>query len=197
MVDEKKYPLAGWLAIVNGIIMVLFNYLTLLLLIEFGNSDHFRMLKDPGAILLNLITSMASVYIFITFRKMLKECYGYFRSDKIILVYVLMHFYIVFLGIFIDGIIPESDLRSNIVYYSYFFFGVNSVILAISLIKLPNNLSHLKVPIISVLFLIGTGMITVCIFRSAIGILGLKLMPILYFLKGIIFLRKPPEVEFV
>jgi hypothetical protein len=199
--DESKYRLAGWLAVVQA---VLFPVSIVIGIIEAGLAAGLFNIKRPffgPSDMLMIIFTAIAIYTLIMFRKLLHERYQYHDLDLLIIISIWWAIAFQVIGLGIQTILmiywPIDKILLTIVYLVFFTgamvtVGIVDILIAIKLLKEKENFSE---------FIRGFAYITmaagICEVTVLLSPLALVLIPVSAIILALIFFRDRQEVEFV
>ncbi len=195
--SDDKYKLAGWIAILNFLIVIILQFSATPLLINTSKTGNYYLAGEIFTVSFGILLTCILIYVMSTFRKLLKDRFNFSHSDKIILIYICLNVIYFIFGILDERIIHDVNFRVHARYTFIILIGIVSILFSLSMVVLKENLSTLKYPLILVLFLSGAGLTSVYFFTGWFAGLGVMMMHMAILIIGIIFLRIPAEVEFV
>lgn len=199
--EEGKYNLAGWLAIVQA---VLFPVGIVIGIIEAGVAAEFFDIKRPfvgPADLLMIVFTAIAIYTLLMFRKLLHERYEYHDLDLLIIISIWWA--IVFQGIGLAlGILttimwPVDKILFAVVYVAFFTaamvtIGIVDILVAVKLLRVKEKFSE---------YIRGFSYVTMAagIFEVTVLLspLALILIPVSAIFLALIFFRDQQAVDFV
>lgn len=199
--DENKYRLAGWLAIVQAI---LFPMAMVIGIIEAGIAagvfDIKRPFVGPSDLLMTLFTIIA-VYTLIMFRRLLNERYSYHDLDLLILISIWWAIMFQVIGLALNVLImiiwPVDKMLYVLVFLVFFVsamvsIGIVDILIAVKLLKEKDIFGE---------YIRGFGYVTMAAGISEVTVLlaplALILVPISAIVLALIFFRDKQAVEFV
>ena len=198
--DENKYSLAGWLAIIQAVIFPLAFVISIAQgLIGVSVFGYRGPMFGPSDLLFIIFTGI-SVYTLTMFRKLLNERYNYHDIDLLILLAICWG--IVYqisnlaLRAWLVLIWPVSSTALSIVYLVFFATtmitaGIIDILIAVKLLQIRQKLNEMIRAFTYITLVSGLAELSV-----VLAPLALLLLPVSCVVLGIIFLRKE-EVEFV
>ena len=199
--EENKYKLAGWLAVVQA---VLFPVAIVIGIIEVVAAaelfDIRRPFVGPADLLMIIFTAIA-IYTILMFRKLLHERYQYHDLDLLILISIwwAIVFQVVGLGLnLLTGIFwPVDKVLFAIIYLVFMTgamvtIGIVDILIAVKLLKVKENFSEYIRGFAYVTMVAGICEVTVLLTP-----LALILIPVAAVILALIFFRDQQEVEFV
>ena len=146
--EENKYRLAGWLAVVQA---VLFPIMFLIGVVETGIAQGVFHRNEPfvgPSDLIGLVFSAIAIYTLLRFRALLHERYEYFELDLLIVISIvwLVVFQAAGIAIGIAGMVlpPVNEVAQLIVYGMVFAaamvsIGIVDILIAIKLLKVRDT----------------------------------------------------------
>ena len=199
--NENRYNLAGWLAIVAAIIFPLSIGLDIIQNLIGAAAFGYRGPNFGPSDLLMIAFSGMAIYVLVMFRRLLHENYQYHDLDVLITIAIIWTAVIqaASIGLAIVSFIlwPRAEtvvIVLQIVFMILFMIsaGIIDIIFAVKLFKIMDRASSL-VKVLAYLTMIA-GVLEVTVILSP---LALFLVPASFIVYGLIFLRANQEVEFV
>lgn len=199
--EENKYSLAGWLAIVQAI---LFPVGIVLGIIEAVAAAKLFDIKRPfigPADLLMIVFTVIAVYTLLMFRKLLHERYNYHELDLLILISIwwAIVFQSIGLGLtaFTTFVWPVDKILFIVVYVVFMTgamvsIGIVDILIAVKLLKDKESFSE---------YIRGFAYVTmaagICEVTVLLSLLSIVLVPVSAIILALVFFRDKQEVEFV
>lgn len=199
--EENKYKLAGWLAIVQA---MLFPISVIFAILEMVAAKELFNIRRPfvgPADLLMIIFTVIAVYTLLKFRQLLHERYEYHDLDLLILISIwwAISFQAVGLGLGILTSIfwPVDKILFALVYLvfmtgSMVSIGIVDILIAVKLLKVKENFSEYIRAFAYITMAAGICEITVLLSPMA-----LIMVPVSAIILALIFFRDQQVVEFV
>lgn len=199
--EENKYKLAGWLAIVQA---VLFPVGIVIGIAEAGIAaavfDIRRPFVGPADLLMIVFTAIG-VYTLLMFRRLLHERYDYHELDLLILISIWWAIVFQAVGLGLTVILqimwPVDKILFVIVYLVFMTaamvsIGIVDILIAVKLLKVKERFSE---------YIRGLAYITmvagICEVTVLLSPLALVLIPVSAIVLALIFFRDQQDVEFV
>lgn len=197
----NKYAHAGWLAILQA---VLFPLSFILGIIEqgvvSGLMDIDRPIFGPSDLIM-LAFTVITVYVFLTFKKLLNEQYGYHDLD--LLIYVSIVWVILFqvvglgLGAYMMFAWPVDKVLMAIIYIAFMTaamvsVGIVDILIAVKLLRVKESFGEYirAYAYISM----AAGILEVTVLLSPLALL---LIPVTWIILALIFFKDQPQPEYV
>ncbi|MBC8367109.1 hypothetical protein H8E52_06840 [bacterium] len=199
--EENRYRLGGWLAIVAAL---LFPAIFITGFIQTIIAE--RALGYSGPQLgpadgLSIFFTAIGVYVLITFRRFLHERYEYHGIDLLITFSIVWSILMQIVGVGLDGVMllawPASKtayMVISIIFMSIFMLsiGVIDILMGIRLMQSRREFSEL-LRVFAVLNIVA-GILEVSVILSPLALL---IVPVHFVIIGLILLREKTEAEFV
>jgi len=199
--DENKYRLAGWLAIVQAVLFpVSVTFGIAEAAVAGGIFNIKRPFIGPSDLIMIIFTGIA-VYTLLMFRRLLHERYNYHDLDILIIISIwwAIMFQVVGLGLGILAMIfwPVDTIIMAVVFLVFLTaamvtIGIVDILIAVKLLKVKENFSE---------FIRGFAYITlaagICEVTVLLSPMALVMVPISAIILALIFFRDQQEVEFV
>lgn len=194
--DVSRYILAGWLSILQAVILLLKGGVDL-----FGvGVDLFveNMSQPPsGDDIIQLYTGfhvvvdLMGIYVLLMFRRLLNERHNFHKADT--LIYGLIFCYTAGALIFVAGLALIPQYSAMVAHYLiYFLSSLISIVYATRLLKLESNLSRLLKP-----YVYSTIASGVCSATLVLGQIGSLIFMVSLIFLGIILIRAESEPEYL
>ena len=185
--NKTHYALAGWLAILQAVLIL--PQIALAVFLEFL-SESYPVLKVMLVIM--KITGLAvGVYVLYIFKRLLNERYAFHKTDILIMIFIGAQVFLFLLGII--GLIPALEIAAGIATFVLLVpFAVLEIIFGILLLKLEDDLFGLLKPFAYITIAGGICGATVILlpFYLLAGLVTLVI-------QGMIFLRAKEATEFL
>jgi len=199
--EENKYTLAGWLAVVQAILFPVAIVLGIIEAVAAAKLfDIHRPFIGPTDLLM-LVFTVIAVYTLWKFRALLHERYNYHDLDLLILISIWWTVLFQLVGLGINVILtlawPVDKAVFAIVYVAFFTaamvsIGIVDILIAVKLLKDKENFGE---------YIRGFGYVTmaagICEVTVLLSLLSLVLIPVSSIILALIFFRDKQEVEFV
>lgn len=199
--EENKYKLAGWLAVVQA---VLFPVSIVIAVIEAVAAAELFGIRRPfvgPADLLMVLFTVIAIYTLLMFRRLLHERYQYHDLDLLILISIwwAIVFQVVGLGLGVLTTIlwPVDKVLFAVIYLVFLTgamvtIGIVDILIAVKLLKVKENFSE---------YIRGFAYVTVasgiCEVTVLLSPFALVLIPVSAIVLALVFFRDQQEVEFV
>ncbi len=202
--DENRYAVAGWLAMVNSGIVCLSGFISLMFTVVVAD-----LLKgSPPPILrpntpLDLISTGIGVYLLLKLKDLLHQRYSFFEIDGLIWASIIWQVLCAIVNVAFGGlemIFGHDQGLQALIKISFVAFlvvaaviiGIINIMTAVKLMRIKEQVSN-PLRFFIYLTLVG-GFLQVSIIFALLSIL---LLPVLYINLGMIFFRDQQQVEFV
>lgn len=199
--EENKYRLAGWLAIVQAVLFPLSFIMGLIEAIAAAKLFEIRRPFVGPADLLMVLFTIISIYTLLMFRKLLHERYNYHELDLLILIAIwwAIMFQVVGMGLTVLAMIfwPVNTLLLAVVYLVFMVsalvtIGIVDILIAVQLLKVKENFSEYVRVFAYVSMAAGISEVTVLLFP-----ISMLLVPVTAIVLALIFFRDQQAVEYV
>ena len=199
--DENRYSLAGWAAIVQAILFPLALGISVVQGLIGLRVFHYRGPTLGPSDLLFIVFTVLGIYVLYMFRKLLNELYNYHEIDLLITISIWWGIIFQISSLALRGMIillwPVSKMALTLTYFSFMtiamvVIGIVDILIAVKLLKVKDTLSDL-LKAFAYLTIIA-GILEVSIVFSPLAFL---LVPVSCVILGMILLRGKEEVEFV
>jgi hypothetical protein len=190
--SDKRYQLAGWLAVITAIVTV--PSMGLLLLFQKLTGTLPIMASFTG--LFHIVFLAVSIYILIMFKELLNKRYEFHKTDILIIILIVFNV--------LSGIIGLMGLFTGLESFMTIMiilmlvpFGVINVIFAVRLLEMGDGLYGFLRPYAYLKITEGICAVMSFLLPVVFMVLGLIVGITSVFLLGMIFLRTKDELEFV
>lgn len=201
MMEQNKYAVAGWLAVVQAIIMPVS---IIMAVVEEGVAKGLLHIRRPfigPSDLLMVIFTAIAVYTLLMFKRLLNEHYGY--RDLDLLIYISIWWAIVFEAIdllltyLVMTMWPVNEMAVAIVFIVFMVgamvtIGIVDILIAVKLLRVREHFSEYVRAFAYVSIVAGICEVTVLLSPVA-----LLLVPVTCVILALIFFRDRHEVEYV
>jgi len=181
------YTLAGWLAILQAVILVP----------KVGFDLFVDIMSPSGTGILQLITGfqvvgeLVGIYVLFMFRQLLNEKYSFHKADSMINILIFCYAASALIGVAGLVLIPLLDIMFARTIL-YFLTSLVTIVFAIRLLKLESNLSGLLKP-----YVYCTIAGRVCAVTIVLGQVGSLISMVSLILLGMILIRAESEPEYL
>jgi len=199
--NDAKYAVAGWLAIIASVLVPLAFILSIIQGVIAGAAFGYTgPIFGPSEALFIGIT-VISVYVLLVFRRLLNDRYQYHGIDTLIVATIIWNILFQFASLGLRGLLlvawPESELAMKIVYILFLSIamisiGIIDILMALRLIQVKDRFND-ALRAFAYVTLAG-GILEVSVFLSP---LSLILVPVTFVILGLLFLREKEEAEFI
>ncbi len=186
----KLYTLAGWLAILQAVILLATTGVDLFVkIMSLSGSGYIQLIIG-----FHVVGKLLAIYVLFMFRRLLNERHNFHKADT--LIYGLIFCYAAAPLIGAAGLVLDPQLSSmnalTIIYGIYVLSSLISIVYAIRLLKLESNLSGLLKP-----YVYSTIASGVCGATLVLGGFGSVIFMVSLILLGMILIRAKSEPEYL
>jgi hypothetical protein len=187
----RLYTLAGWLSILQAVIILLPKVILDLFVEHMSLSGYGIIQLITG---FQAVGMLVGIYVLFMFRRLLNERHNFHKADT--LIYGLIFCYAAAPLIGAAGLVLDPQLSSmnalTIIYGIYVLSSLISIVYAIRLLKLESNLSGLLKP-----YVYSTIASGVCGVTIVLGEYGRPIFMVSLILLGMILIRAESESEYL